>query len=240
MTKSFYRQVNTEFNIFNKHNGFLLNKHQFVLSSTDVDGSSIRFGLLLPSMVKNDKTAFEPYLDIASLNENKSDPADLDNLHVMLLEYLNQALDATCAFQTGQIEVPDESIKDSAENLFYIYQWYTNIRSELFATDLYELPSELDDRCTDESVQALYAVADSGAVETKLVDEFVQDGNFLITLFGNVFPLVAPNASTPFDAILRAFMHSKLKKPQAKSYKRNGFANAEFNHILEEFEEEQY
>lgn len=240
MVKSFYRQVNTEFNIFNKHNGFLLNKHQFVLSSTDVDGSSVRFGLLLPSMVKNDKTAFEPYLDISSLNENKSDPADLDNLHVMLLEYLDQALDATYAFQTGQIEVPDESIKDSAENLFYIYQWYANIRSELFTTDLYELPSELDDRCTDESVQALYAVADSGAADPELVDEFAQDGKFLVAFFGNVFPLIASNKDTPFNDILKAFMRSKLNKPQAKSYKRNGFANAEFNHILEEFEEEQY
>lgn len=240
MTKSFYRQVNTEFSIFNKHNSFLLNKHQFVLSSTDVDGSSVRFGLLLPSMVENDKTAFEPYLDIASLNENKSDPADFDNLHVMLREYLDQVLDATYAFQTGQIKVPDESIKDSAENLFYIYQWYADMRPALMASDLYDLPSELDDRCTDESVQALYAVADSGAADPELVDEFAQDGKFLVAFFGNVFPLIASNKDISFNNILKAFMHSKLKKPQAKSYKRNGFANAEFNHILEEFEEEQY
>ena len=232
MSKTFYKQVITEFNLFNKHNHNLLNKHQFVMYSPDRSGTNLNFGLLLPSMCKETSVALEPYVQLHVSGDDDSINT-VDDLHVLLLEYLDQTLSITSAYQQNLILVEENAKRDTVENLFYIYQWYANMREKLLGTELYDLPLELDDRCSNMSINALKEVANQGMADPKLVDTFNKQGTFVTTFFGNIFPLVVPNKNTEFDSILNAFMSSNFQVPKPNEYKRNGLANVEFNNVLE-------
>lgn len=232
MPKSTYKELNTEFNIFNKQNDNLFNKHQFVANVPANNHRAIDFGLLLPSMIKKDSKALEPFIRIETSVNGYSQSSGISDLHDMLLEYLDQALSITAAFQQGAIKVDESAHKDTIENLFYIYQWYSNNQDAIFESDLYELPEELDDRCNNESVEAMAYVVDQGVVSEELALKIVSQGKYLTSYFGNIFPLVAPDSASLND-IINAFTHSKLKAPKAKEYKNNGFARVEFNSVLE-------
>lgn len=232
MPKSTYKELNTEFNIFNKQNDNLFNKHQFVANVPANNHRAIDFGLLLPSMIKKDSKALEPFIRIETSVNGYSKSNSISDLHDMLLEYLDQALSITAAFQQGAIKVDESARKDTIENLFYIYQWYSNNQDAILESDLYELPEELDDRCNNESVEAMAYVVDQGVVSEELALKIVSQGKYLTSYFGNIFPLVAPDSASLND-IINAFTHSKLKAPKAKEYKNNGFARVEFNNVLE-------
>lgn len=232
MPKSTYKELNTEFNIFNKQNDNLFNKHQFVVNVPANNHRAIDFGLLLPSMTKKDSKALEPFIRIETGVNGCSQSNGISDLHDMLLEYLDQALSITAAFQQGAIKVDESARHDTIENLFYIYQWYSNNQDAIFESDLYDLPEELDDRCNNESVEAMAYVVNQGVVSEELALKIVSQGKYLTSYFGNIFPLVAPNSASLND-IINAFTHSKLKAPKAKEYKNNGFARVEFNSVLE-------
>lgn len=253
MNKSFYRQLTQEFNLFNKWNSNLLNKHQFVVYPTDQNAAGVAFGLFLPSMVKQNRHALEHALHVQSLGinemfddevfdyETRDNKMDEDayeeridlvsDLHQCLLEYLDQALNLTCAFQQNAIDVPKDGYHDSCANLFYIFQWYLNIREKLTGTELYELPMELDDRCSDMSINSLKEVMNAGLLDKDLGNKLIQQGEFVTTFFGNVFPLVATDPSIGLTSIVKACFNSNFKVPQGQ-YKNNGFAKAEFNDTL--------
>ena len=218
--------------LLTKHNHNLLNKHQFVMYSPDRSGTNLNFGLLLPSMCKETSVALEPYVQLHVSGDDDSTNT-VDDLHVLLLEYLDQTLSITTAYQQNLILVEKNAKRDTVENLFYIYQWYANMREKLLDTELHELSLELDDRCSNMSINALIEVANQGMADPKLVDTFNQQGTFVSTFFGNLFPLVVPNKNTEFDSILKAFMNSNFQVPKPNEYKRNGLANVEFNNILE-------
>lgn len=232
MPKSTYKELNTEFNIFNKQNDNLFNKHQFVANVPANNHRAIDFGLLLPSMTKKDSKALEPFIRIETSINDYSKPNGISDLHDMLLEYLDQALSITAAFQQGAIKVDESARRNTIENLFYIYQWYVNNQDAIFESDLYELPEELDDRCSDESIEAMAYVVDQGVVSEESALKIVSQGKYLTSYFGNIFPLVAPDSAS-LDDIINAFTHSKLKVPKAKEYKNNGFARVKFNDVLE-------
>ena len=200
--------------------------------SPDRSGTNLNFGLLLPSMCKETSVALEPYVQLHVSGDDDSINT-VDDLHVLLLEYLDQTLSITSAYQQNLILVEKNAKRDTVENLFYIYQWYANMREKLLGTELYELPLELDDRCSNMSINALKEVANQGMADPKLVDTFNQQGTFITTFFGNLFPLVVPNKNTEFDSILNAFMNSNFQVPKPNEYKRNGLANVKFDNVLE-------
>lgn len=246
--RSFYKQLTREFNSFNKWNNNLLNKHQFSVYPVDQDADEVAFGLVLPSMLKTPRHAIEPAVGIGSMGgfddeddfteEELDIDADADayerrlqavgDLHQCLLEYLDDSMIITSNFEQGGYDVPDDGKKLTIENLFYIFQWYANIREDLMGTELYELPMELDDRCSDMSIDALREVMGKGVLDKDLGEELIKKGKFLTTFFGNVFPLVAPDESTNFNAIVKACLNSNFKKPVTE-YKKNGFSKVEFN-----------
>lgn len=183
MSISYYKDFTHQFNLFNKWNGNLLNKHQFVVYPVDKHANDIYFGMLLPSMTHKKRDALEPYLRITSNGENREPYDILKNkkqkdltsramagagLDVFLIRYLDQALTITSDFQQGAIPVKEDGYKDTCENLFYIFQWYLNIHDPLLKTELCEVPSKLDARCSNMAINALKSLIASGDLDRKL------------------------------------------------------------------------
>lgn len=246
MSKSFYKNATHQFNLFNKWNNNLLSKHQFVVYPTDQRANDINFGLLLPSMTHNKRDALEPYLHVASLSVGK-DPYDLLNnkklkgqavrmraiegLQDFLIEYIDQALTITSNFQQGIIKVKEDGYKDTCENLFYIFQWYLNIHDSLLRTELHEVPSELNKRCSDMAINTLKSMIEAGALDRELGNKLISKGTFITTFFGNILPLIAPDKQIGLTEIAQACFNSKFNTPEVE-LKNNGFAKAAFNDVF--------
>lgn len=251
MNTSFYKNLTHQFNLFNRWNSNLLNKHQFVVYPIDKHANDIYFGLLLPSMTHKTRHAVEPYLKLKSLSVN-NDPYDLlkdnkqDNksnrmnavfgLNRFLVSYLDQALTITSDFQQGVIPVDESGYKDTCENLFYIFQWYLNMHDRLLKTELCNVPSELDKRCSDIAINALKSVIEEGGLDRELGTKLIKKGNFLATFFGDVFPLVAHHDQVGLTEIVQACFNSKFDMPEVE-YKNNGFAKVEFNDVFKRISE---